>query len=66
MVIASNDFKTVTRNSSQFKVIPQELLNPERNQETQEDGEETENQDEMAESLRRSNRQRKPPSMSQP
>jgi hypothetical protein len=46
MVIASNNFKTVTRNSSQFKVIPQELLNPERNQYTKEDGAETENQNE--------------------
>ena len=31
MVTASNDFKTVTRNSSQFKVIPPEMLNPGKN-----------------------------------
>ena len=35
MVTASNDFKTVTRNSSQFNVIPPEMLNPGRNQEQQ-------------------------------
>ena len=31
IVTASNDFKTATRNSSQFKVIPPEMLNPGRN-----------------------------------
>ena len=35
MVKASNDFKTVTRNSSQFKAISPELLNTESNQENQ-------------------------------
>ncbi|CAB4040073.1 Hypothetical predicted protein [Paramuricea clavata] len=68
MVIASNDLKTVTRNSSQFKVIPPEL-NPERNQEKQGNEAQTENppsvanpnQDEITESLRRSNRQRRQP-----
>jgi hypothetical protein len=69
MVTACNDLKTVTRNSSQFKVIPPELLNPERNQEKQGKEAQTENppsianpnQDEITESLRRSNRQRRQP-----
>ena len=65
-VVKEKNLKTVTRNSSQFKVIPPELLNPERNQEKQGNETQTENppsianpnQDEITESLRRSNRQR--------
>ena len=68
MVTASNDFKTVTRNLTQFKVIPPEMLNPGRNQE-QGNKVQADNppsigdprQGEVAKSLRRSNRQREPP-----
>ena len=65
MVTVSNDYKTVTRNSSHFKVISPELLNPERNQKRQENEVPppiaNPSQDEATESLRRSNRQRRPP-----
>ena len=73
MVTASNEFKTVTQNSSQFKVVPSELFNEERNHEAEGERQENEaaaenhpsttdpNQSEMSRLLRRSNRQRRPP-----
>jgi hypothetical protein len=65
MVTVSNDCKTVTRNSSQFKIVSPELLNHERKQERQENevppSITNSSQDEAMESLRRSNRQRRPP-----
>ena len=68
MVTASNDFKTVTRNSSQFKAISPELLNTESNQENQGSKVQLENPPPIPDSsqgtepLRRSNRQRRLPS----
>ena len=73
MITASNEFKTITRNSSQFKVVPSELFNEERNHEAEGERQENEaaaanhpsttdpNQSEMSRLLRRSNRQRRPP-----